>query len=291
MADFIGTFAKFFTNLTHSQRFEIERAFADAENSKEITNLETSVRLLKRKVDQRLPIPQPVAREIIRGAEIEWDALPDQRVTFYEVDVSTDNLFSTFETFPTYGTLIVVDGLLQTKFVRVRGVRRDGTTTPYSETLTIAPTLFGVTSHTDESFYVDITGTDPNVVLGGSGSDLDYTPINENGNSKLWGSISTYADPAVGLFGLDRIFADLVVKKKDSLGLTISEEIIWRVTMGEFFNTHSIGPFIISHPELGNNVEVRLEVTDNTTLADGSSRSGDRTQVVYCHLSILELGV
>ncbi len=289
--DWIGTFAKFFTNLTDNQRLQLERALHEAQNSKEITNLESSIKTLKRKVDQRLPIPQPEARIVVRGAVIEWPNLVDQRITFYEVDVSTTTNFADFDTFPTFGTITIIDGLTQTKFVRVRGVRRDGTCTPYSETVVIAPRLFGLNSHTGENFYVLIVGDQPNIIVGGPGTDLEYVPINENGNSFCWGFISMYADPAVAMFGLDHIYADVVVKVTDSNGNLTSESIEWRGTMGEFFNSQDIGPFTIPHPETGSTLEVRLEVTDKTTMADGTTRSADSSQVYWAHLNTIELGI
>jgi len=289
--DWVGTFAKFFTHLTDNQRFQLDRALGDVQNSKEITNLESSIKLLRRKPDQQLPIPQPTARIVVRGAVIEWPNLLDQRISFYEVEVSENQNFATFDTFPTFGTVTVIDGLTQTKFIRVRGVRRDGTCTPYSETLPIAPRLFGLNSHETEGFYILIVGDEPNIILGGEGTDLDYIPINETGNSVCWGFISMYADPAVGLFGLDHIFADVVVKKLDDDGDLISEDIIWRVTMGEFFNSQNIGPFTIDHPPLGSSMQIRLEVTDKTTKADGTTRTEDSSTVYWCHLSCIELGV
>ena len=290
--EFIRTFAKFFTGLTRRQQSELELAFSEAQNLKEITSLETSSRLLKRKIDQSLPIPDPTSRTAIRGAIIEWPALPDQRINFYEADVSTISNFSNFDTFPTYGTQIVLNDLTSTKFVRIRGVRRDGTTTPYSATVVISPDLFNIRSHSAEAFYIPIEGTDPVVVLGGDSSDLDYAPINQEGHSKVWGMITTYADPAVAMFGLDNIFADVVVKKKDEEGFLIDETIEWRVSMGEFFNTHSIGPFTVEHTDTaGDRIEIRIEVSDKTTLANGDPRSADSTKVLWTYISVLEVGI
>lgn len=291
MSDFLRTFAKQFTNLTTSQQKELERALLESQDSKELTSLETSLDLLRRKVDQRLPIPQPVATPTIRGAIIEWDALPDQRISFYEIDVSDQSNFSSFDTFPSFGIATVLDGLTSTVFVRVRGVRRDGTTTPYSDTVPVFPNLFDITSHTDECFYVPITGSSPNTVLGGSGSSLDYTPINPNGNSMVWGQICIYADPAVGMFGLDHITGNVLVRVKDVDDTILSETSYWYETFGEFFNTLAIGPFVVAHPELNQKLEVRLEVTDKTTLADGSTRTADSSEVFWAHLAVLELGV
>lgn len=290
--NFLRQFAKKFTNLTHNQQQEFERALVEMQDSKELSSLETSLSLLKRKVDQRLPIPSLTVRPTIRGGVIEWDALPDQRINFYEVDVSTQQNFSSFDTFPTFGITTVLNGLTATTFVRVRGVRRDGTTTPYSEIVGITPALFDITSHTDEAFYVPIEGTSAVTVLGGPGTDLTYTPINENGNSMVWGFISAYADPAVGMFGLDHITASVVVRVIDTDGVTeVAEGTEWKVTFGEYNNSHAIGPFVLAHPELDQSLEVRLDVQDTTTLADGSARADDRTEVWWAHLNILELGI
>lgn len=289
--DFLRQFTKFFTNLTPSQEKEFERAVLEIQDDKELTSLETSLSLLKRKVDQRLPIPQLSVNPTVRGGIVEWDPLPDQRISFYEIDVSTESNFSSFDTFTTFGVSTVIDGLTNSVFVRVRGVRRDGTTTPYSDSIIIAPTLFDITSHTAECFYVIITGTDPNTVMGGLGSTLDYTPINPNGNSMIWGQVSAYADPVIGLYGLDHITAQVIVRVKESDNTILSESTFWSETLGEFFNTLAIGPFTVPHPELDQKLEVRLEVRDKTTLADGSARSGNRTEVFWGHLNILEIGI
>jgi hypothetical protein len=287
--EFLSGFSKFFTNLTKSQRQEIDRAFADLQNSKEMTSLDTSTRLLRRKVDQRLPIPQLNVRIAIRGATIGWEPLPDQRINFYEADISTLSNFASFTTVPTYGIQIVLDGLSSTKYVRVRGVRRDGTTTPYSEVATVTPTLFSVTSHTAEAFYVSVTGTSDNTIVGGAGTALAYTPINPDGNSMVWGFVSAYADPAVAMFGNSPVQASVMVKTTTVQG-TITDEEFLRISFGEHFNSQNIGPFIVPHPDLGGTLEVRVVMSDTSTKEDGSARSQDSTEVLWCHLNILEVG-
>lgn len=288
--EFIRSFAKFFTNLNPSEQQEIERIFDELQNSKEITSLDESLRQLRRKPNQRLPVPVLTATTTVRGAVVEWEALPDQRVNFYEADVSSTSNFASFSTIPTFGISVVIDGLTGTKFVRVRGVRRDGTTTPYSETTTITPVLFDIRSHSEEDFYVRIQGTNAVVVLGGDGTDLDYTPINPDGNSMCWGFLTTYADPAVSMFGTDAITAKVIVKVVSSSGATVSETTHWQMSMGEHFNSHGIGPFHIAHPELNQSLEVRLEVRDQTVKEDLSTRTSDATEVTWAHLNILEIG-
>ena len=282
-------FGKFFTNLTAQQRQEIDRVLADLQNSKEMTSLDTSIRLLKRKVDQRLPIPQLEIVTAIRGATVNWEPLSDQRINFYEADISSLSNFASFTTVPTYGIQVVIDGLKGTKYVRVRGIRRDGTTTPYSETATINPEAYSVTSHTAEAFYIQLTGTEEHVLLGGPGTELAYTPINPDGNSMVWGFISAYGDPASAMFGDSPVTASIMVKTTSEAGTVIEEEAL-RVSFGEYFNSQNIGPFIVEHPNLGGTIEIRMVASDVSTAEDLSPRWNDSTEIMWCHLNVLEVG-
>ena len=282
-------FGKFFTNLTTAQRQEIDRVLADLQNAKEMTSLDTSIRLLKRKVDQRLPIPQLVVKTAIRGATVNWLPLTDQRISFYEADISSLSNFASFTTVPTYGIQVVIDGLRGTKYVRVRGIRRDGTTTPYSEVATINPNVFSIASHSAEAFYVSLTGTGNHTLIGGPGSDLAYTPINPDGNSMVWGFISGYGDPASAMFGDSPITASVMVKTITVQG-TVTDEEFCRVTFGEYFNSQNIGPFIVPHPDLGGTLEIRLIASDTSVREDLSPRNIDSTEIMWCHLNILEVG-
>lgn len=282
-------FSKFFTNLTPAQRQEMDRAFADMQNSKEMTSLDESIRLLKRKPDQRLPIPQLLVTETARGGIIEWVALPDQRVNFYEAEVSVFANFASFTTIPTYGLSVIVDGLTSTKYVRVRGVRRDGTTTPFSEVAVIAPTLFDIKSHSAEAFYIGIVGSELQTVLGGDGTELQYTPINPDGNSMVWGFICAYADPAIAMFGDSTITASVFVKITTAQG-TVTDEEYLRLTFGEAYNSQNIGPFIVAHPDLGGSISIKIVMIDVSTKEDGTTRAQDSTQIQWVHLNVLEVG-
>lgn len=282
-------FSKFFTNLTKSQRQEIDRALSDLQNSKEMTSLDTSIRLLKRKPDQNLPIPQLTVTPTVNGATVDWDALPDQRITFYEADVSAFSNFASFTTIATFGIQVVIDGLTTTKYVRVRGVRRDGTTTPYSNQVAITPTLFQIKSHVAEAFYIPIIGTDDNTVIGGTGTDLEYTPTNPDGNSMVWGFIAAYADPVVALPGDQSIEASVMVTITQANGDSTDEEYV-HLTFSEFYNSQNIGPFIVAHPDAGGTIAVRVTMKDTSVREDGSARAQDATIVNWCHLNVLELG-
>lgn len=290
--NFIRTFAKQFTNLTRDQQAEVERALLEIQDSKELTNLESSIQLIQRKPDQTLPIPILTVDPVIRGAVISWEPLPEAaRINFYEVQISGSNNFATSTTLTTFDSAFVVDGLTSTQFLRVRGIRRDESATPYSDTATLTSRLFEVRGHSQEtSFYYNITGDEAITVLGGADSDLEYQPINPNGESLVWGFISAYADPVVGLYGTDDVIAEVVVKITDSNGILISEKSECSVTFAEYYNSTSLGPFTVEHPELQGTVTLSLKVTDRTTLADGSTRAADNSTVFWAHLNALELG-
>ncbi len=282
-------FSKFFTNLTPQQRQEMDRAFADMQNSKEMTSLDESIRLLKRKPDQRLPVPQLGVTLTARGGLVEWPALPDQRINFYEADVSSFANFASFTTVPTYGLSVIIDGLSATKYVRVRGIRRDGTTTPFSDTVVVSPTLFEIASHTAEAFYIAIAGTGGQTILGGAGTDLAYTPINPDGNSMVWGFVSAYGDPAAAMFGNSPIIASVMVTTTTVQG-TVTDTEYLKLSFGEHFSSQNIGPFIVPHPDLGGTIAIRIDMKDTSVKEDKSARSQDSTQVQWCHLNVLEVG-
>jgi len=280
----IQNFASMFTNLTSGQQDELQLAFKDLQDSVDTTSLTTSLELLRRRPNQSLPVPQVISTPTVRGAILEWDPLPDQRVSIFEIDVSDTNNFASFVTTTTFGLSAVIDGLTTTKFARVRGVRRDETTTPYSDTVIVSPEAFEVTTHTDEDFYIHVIGVGENVVLGGSGSDLAFTPINPAGQSMVWGQCCVYADPAVAMYGIDNINVRVyyrVIKPDGS----ITDTLMWKHSCSEYFNTLAIGPFTVDHPELNSSVELFVTVQDTT------GTSEDSTQVQWIHMNIFELGV
>jgi hypothetical protein len=289
--EFLGSFAKFFTNLTISQRQELDRAFNDMQNSKELTSLDESLRNLRRKPDQGLPIPQLSVSTSLKGGLVTWPALTDQRINYYEAQVSTFSNFSVFTTITTFGLDIALEGLESEKYVKVRGVRRDGTTSPWSDVAVISPQLFEVRSHTAEAFYVRLETSTVHEIIGGQGSDLEFTPTNPEGTSMVWGFITGYADPAVAMFGDGAIQARVMVSVIDSNGAVESDTEYQRLTFGEHYNSLNIGPFPVEHPELGKSLAIRIDAFDLTTTEAGGARSQDSTLIEWTHMNVLEVGI
>lgn len=278
----IRTFAKLFTNLNPGQQREFERALNDYQNTQEITNLNASLEFLRRKPNQLLAVPQLVLKSTIRGAIISWDLLPDQRISAYEVEVSETANFASSFTLSTFGNSIVLDGLTGTTFVRVRGIRTDGTQGPRSDVGAIAPQLFSVKVRTDEVFYVAIPDVDTVTIIGGAGSVFEYQPINPDGFSMVWGFVSLYANPEVAITGTSGISMRLEAKVLPAN----TNVTIWADTAADYFGSYQIGPAAVPHPPLNETLQLRLDVRDIIP-----NNKFYVTTVLWAHMSALELGV
>lgn len=295
--DHVRQFAKFFTNLNPGQQREFERVMNDIQGLNDSVNLNRSADLLKRNPTTALAIPDITVTVGVRGGIVTWPALQDQFISFYEVQVDETATFPSPETIQTFTNQAVVDGLSNSVFVRVRGVRLDGTATFFSETKTIQPKLFDIEIHVDEAFYININ-TSPGTfktVVGGLGTGLDYTPINEDGNSMVWGFLTGYGDPNQAIVGTPSIAVQLTYKIKESDDTVVSQEVIWRNTFGSFFDSQSVGPVIVEHPTAGRKLEFRIEVEDNNVGYDAggnaTTRSGNYTTIHWAHISAMELGI
>src|SRR5271166_1296564 len=277
----IGDFARLFTNMTMEQQREFSLALLDVQNSLEITSLATSLSLLERNPDQSLPIPVVTVTPAVRGGTIQWNPLPDQLVNFFEIDVSTTNNFASFNTTNTFGNQATLAGLTGQVFIRVRGVRKDGTTTPYSNTVTLTPNLFSILLHVDEVFYL----VPPKNVFYPV-CKIKYTPVDPNGQSMVFGMVNVFADPSVCVYGLPDIEFRVTHQQFYPNGTTSTAVEAWRATCGEYFDCVAIGPIPIDHPGANNKLQIALQFRDTTQ--DGSTPV---SQIPFAHLNAFEVGV
>lgn len=285
----IRNFAKLFTNLTPDQQLEFERALVELQNSLDTTSLTSTIDLLTRRPDQSLPIPQVTITRSVRGGVIQWTPLPDQKINFFEIDISDTSNFATFSTVTTFSNQATISGITNTKFIRVRGVRKDGTSTPYSTVSTISPRVFDVKVKFQETFYVRIPkGSNPPTSspfypVG----RIRYTPVDPDAKSMVMGFVSLYADPCVMTYGLPDIQMRLIAKEFYSNGAHGDITQYWRGSAGEWFGSYSVGPFAVTHPTAaGAQLEVRLEVQDGTQQAGSPG-----TEVQWAWLSAYEVGL
>lgn len=278
----IRAFAKHFTNMTPGQQKEFERALLEIDNSLEITSLANSLDLLQRSPDQSLPIPELQVESGVRGGTLRWNILPDQKIDFYEIDLSETSNFAAFTTTPTFGNVAVINGITGTRYVRVRGVRKDGTTTPYSTTQTISPNLFDINIYSQENFYVVGIPSSKFYPI----ARIKYTPTDNNGKSMVFGFAAIYADPEVMIYGLDDIQLRLTAQVFYSTGQQVSSDVYWQCSAGEYFGCYSVGPLSIENPpRVGDKIQFRLEIKDSV------QNASQNTTVNWAHINAVETGV
>jgi hypothetical protein len=252
-----------------------------------------TIDLLQRKPEQNLPIPQLTITRGVRGALITWAALPDQRINFFELQISSTSNFAVISTITTYGNQATISGITSTVYVRVRGVRKDGTTTPYSDVGTVTPRIFDVRISFQETFYVAIPKgpNPPTTAHFYPVGRILFTPVDPDAKTMAIGQVALYADPNVNVYGLDDIRIRLVGRVIDGFyasGVRNVESTTsyWENSCGEFFGTYSVGPVPIVHPSLGKSVELELQVQDGT-----QQTSNPSTKVLWGWISKYELGI
>lgn len=289
----VRTFAKLFTNLTPDQQREFERALVSVQDSIDTTSIGVTIDLLERKPNQSLPIPQLTVTRSVRGALVEWQQLPDQRIAFFEVQIASESNFGEISTVTTYGNQAVISGITTTKYIRVRGVRKDGTTTPYSDISSVTPRIFDVRISFQETFYVAIPKgpTPPTTSHFYPVSRIMFTPVDPDAKTMAIGMVSLYADPNVNVYGLDDIRVRLLGRVINGFYIGGAKNIestttYWENSCGEFFGCYSVGPVPIVHPSLGKSVELELQVQDGTQQV-----SNPATEVLWGWLAKYEVGL
>jgi hypothetical protein len=124
----------------------------------------------------------------------------------YEVQISDNNVFSDPDTFTVLDTFFAIDGLVATKYVRVRGVRYEGLTGNWSNTAAleptiVAPTVFTTTFYTEYNKFGESEQTEPDlersVRYSGEKAptfytifETSYTPTNNTGGMMVFGYVS-----------------------------------------------------------------------------------------------------
>ena len=276
----IRQFARLFTGLTPGQQREMEMALSEMDNQNEITNLNVSLDFLRRKPNQHLSIPVVTSTPMVRGALLEWDALPDQRIAIYEIHISEHDNFSSFTTSSTFGQSAIIEGLSTTTFVRVRGLRSDGTQGPFSDTVIIDPYVFSIKGRVQETFYFAIDDSTVFTVMGGAGTEFEYVPINPAGFTMAWANLSVYGNPDIEVIGTPTFTIRL--KSVTPSATTVHAA----VTPSGYFGTYQIGPVCIPHPAENENLQISIEAQD-TSMGRWVFYP---SVVLYGHLNALELG-
>lgn len=124
--------AKLLVNVDPGVRTKIESAFAEAENLLDFHNRSVVERQERRKLSGLVDAPIIAVQASAFGVAATWDRLDDPRITLYEVQLSSNDIFSDPTSFTVVDTNFALEGQEGTVYIRVRGVRPDGTAGPFS---------------------------------------------------------------------------------------------------------------------------------------------------------------
>jgi len=150
-----------FRELDPQTKTLFDSAFADAENLIDFHSRSVPERQRRRRISGLVKTIVLRAESNLLGGFLSWDRLDDQRISFYEAQVSNDNIFSDPETITTLDTFIALENLRSIKYARVRGVRGNkGEAGLWSNTVTITPRVSAPTVYSLD-FYQRYSGAEP----------------------------------------------------------------------------------------------------------------------------------
>lgn len=132
-------FAKIFSKLPTSVRSIIERSFEEAENLMDFHSRSVPNRQNRRRISGLVAVPVVTGINSIFGGAIRWERAEDPRITMYDVQIDTVNVFPNPTTLQVLEPFFSIEGLTSTRFLRVRAIRFDGRTGNWSNTVQITP--------------------------------------------------------------------------------------------------------------------------------------------------------
>ena len=154
-------FTQLLKHLDPAVRARLESAFSDAENLIDFHSRTVPQRQNRRRLSGTIEKPSLFTEATIIGAFVKWKRLDDPRISFYEVQISDDNVFSSPDTYYPLETFFSVENVVTPKYVRVRGVRSNGETGLWSDTTIMRPTFTCPSTRTVEFYPGYHTDSDP----------------------------------------------------------------------------------------------------------------------------------
>lgn len=189
--------AKLLLNLSPGLRTKIESAFVEAENLLDFHNRSVVSKQTRRSVSGLVDAPVVTVTSGVLGVAANWERLDDPRITLYEVEVSSDNIFSNPTSFNTVDTNFAIENRTAITYVRVRGVRSDGQAGPWSDVESATPEVVPVVASSVSTSDVPLN---PATILTNAMTTLQEFDESVSANTTaavVFGSFSANV-PAVG---------------------------------------------------------------------------------------------
>lgn len=236
---------KLFTHLPSGVRAKLESAFVEAETQINYHNRAVVDDQERRRLSSYVSAPVAVLTQNSRGFDVTWDRLEDRLISFYEAHVALNSNFADPTTYNLTETSFAVEGVGTTVYVRVRGVRWDGDTGNWSNTVTMdgsvtsGPVTYSRGLDDVEPFYVADPG---NVPWPKPIQHLTITPLRQNGGMMIFGSIAAgpNINPTTPVVGIT--LNGVTVSEVTSTDLNIAGGASYALNRGVGF-----GPVFVSH--------------------------------------------
>lgn len=182
---------KLFTHLPSGVRAKLEAAFSEAETQINYHNRSAINEQERRRISSYVSAPVITLTSNSRGFDVSWPRLEDRLISFYEAQVALTSNFADPTSYNLTETSLAVEGVGTTIYVRVRGVRWDGDTGNWSNTVTMSSTTGGpVTYSRGFDDVYPFYKTDAGIAQYPAPIQrLDITPQRQNGGIMIFGSI------------------------------------------------------------------------------------------------------
>lgn len=238
--------ATLFTHLGANTKAQITSAFAEAEDLMNTHNNSIVDHQERRFLSGEVSSPILTTTTNSRGFDVQWTRLDDKAISMYEIQISTNSIFSNPDSYKVVDTSFSLEGIGSTVYARVRGVQFNGNTGPWSDPATInafalsgGPVVYSRGLDDIPSFYI----SDPASVWPAPLQRIAITPQRQNGGVVVFGSFG------IGFGGIDSQYGDTT----DVVQVTINEQVIDNINLQDFNGnptwadgSHSDTPFNIT---------------------------------------------
>jgi hypothetical protein len=188
----LTSLATLFNQLGPATKSQLMSALTEAETQLNTHN--NSVVGTNKRRKRTTAIDQPVLTTTLnnRGFAVDWTRLDDRTISLYEIQISTDSIFSNPDVYRVVDTSFALDGIGATVYARVRGVRFDGSCSLWSDPATIeafaqsgGPVVYSKGLDSVRDFYkADAGGAFPQPI-----QKLTITSQRTNGGVMVFGSM------------------------------------------------------------------------------------------------------
>lgn len=175
----------------------LNSAFADAENLIDFHSESVPERQNRRRISGLIKTINLTGEGNLLGGFVKWERLDDPRISFYELEISDDSVFSNPDRLTSLDTFFSLENIRTVKFVRVRGVRPNGETGLWSNFVRISPHVSAPTVATVDFYQRYTNSAEPGII-----KEFRYS----RGNSKTHADFYTVLSAD---FYADRLFGGL----------------------------------------------------------------------------------